>query len=156
MLNINGQEYEEKFNYKFNQRLVDDYSTDDVDGFSRLINQLIDSDPDGLVAGYRYSLDTKKLPSSDEVAEALAAQGVFDDEDPFGDLFKKIKADGFLAMRLKHLIVTQKNSLKTVQKLLPILQKSGTKKEIAEGESEIKAGQAGVALLEEQFERLSN
>ena len=45
MLEINGKEYGLKFGFTFAERLTKDYSTDDAEGFRRLIGQIVDGEP---------------------------------------------------------------------------------------------------------------
>lgn len=111
MLKIGDKEYDTKFNYTFADRLTHDYSNDQADGFDRLLGEIIDRDPNALVAAYRYALDvpTKELPSLDDVASALDANGTFaKGEKAFNELFKQLKANGFLALKLKQFINSRK------------------------------------------------
>lgn len=129
MFDINGQTYETKFNYKFHQRLIDDFSTKEIDGFSRLINLLVDKNPVALVKGYRYAITAKNLPSEDQVAEALDAKGIWDQADPYGDFYKQLKQDGFLRHRLRLLMDSADKDVIDTKQTLANAGKLMTKKE---------------------------
>lgn len=155
MLEINGQTYETKFNYKFYQRLVDDFGNDKIDGFSRLINLLVDKNPVSLVKGYRYALDSKDLPSEDKVADALDTKGIWDQEDPYGDFYKRLKADGFLRHRLQLLLHSANKDVNSAKQTLASAGKALTKKEreeaeiaVAGYETRTKEFQAAIQALE--------
>ena len=121
MLEINGKEYDLKFGYTFADRLTKDYSTDEAEGFRRLIGQIVDGDPKALVAGYRFALDvpTKSLPSAREVAEALEADGIFaKGDEAFKDLFKEMQKCGFFKMNLNFYLSSVKSQVKSAKEAL--------------------------------------
>lgn len=149
MIEIDGTSYETKFNYRFYQRVVDNYSTKEQDGFTRLFGELVDANPDALVSGYRYAIDAKKLPSTEAVAEALADSGIYDAEDPFADMFKQIKANGFLVLKLKGLMNIEKSGLKRAQEMLSIIKKN---KDATE--EDIKGAQNQLQMVELQYKSL--
>lgn len=155
MLDINSQTYETKFNYKFYQRLMDNYSDDNNDGFSRLIKQLVDRDPDALVNGYRYAIDAKNLPSADAVADALGAKGIWDQEDPYGDLYKVLKQDGFFRHRLRLLLSSIEEDANNGKKALEIGGKAMTKKEREEAELTVAAYQSYATEFKGKLEALA-
>ena len=155
MLDINGQTYETKFSYKFYQRLMDNYGDDNNDGFSRLIKQLVDRDPDALVNGYRYAIDAKNLPSADAVADALGAKGIWDQEDPYGDLYKALKQDGFLRHRLRLLLNSVEEDANNGKKALEIGGKAMTKKEREEAELTVAAYQNYATEFKGKLEALA-
>ena len=121
MLKINGKEYETKFGYIFAERLTKDYSTDNAEGFRRLIGQIVDGDPAALVAGYRYALDVpaKSLPSAKDVAEALEEVGTFTKGDEaFHELFKEMNKSGFFKMNLTYYLNSVKSQVKNAKAAL--------------------------------------
>ncbi|MQB94425.1 hypothetical protein DN440_01085 [Lactobacillus reuteri] len=121
MLKINGKEYGLKFGFTFAERLTKDYSTDDAEGFRRLIGQIVDGDPKALVAAYRYALDgpTKQLPSARDVANALEANGMFGKGDEaFKDLCDEMKKSGFFQMNLTYYLNSVKSQVKNAKEAL--------------------------------------
>lgn len=115
MLKIKDKEYDLNFGYTFANRLTKDYSTDDAEGFRRLIGQIVDGDPAALVAGYRYALDVpaKSLPSANQVAEALEENGTFaKGDEAFGDLFKEMQKSGFFKMNLDYYLNSVSDQVK--------------------------------------------
>lgn len=112
-LEINGKMHDIKFNYKFYDRVVqhfaDDQDTDKntkVDGFNLMIGQLIDKNPQAVVKAYRYACVGKSLPALSDVADALDKEGIWDSKDPYADLYKQIKAVGFLAQAINHFLTS--------------------------------------------------
>lgn len=145
MLEINGKQYDVKFNYQFAGRLVKNYSNDDADGFDKLIGEIMDHDPIALVDGYYYALDvdTKELPSKDAVAQALSKAGIFDKgEQAFSDLFQQIIDNGFLKLKLDHLLNIRENEVKNAKQLLSVVtskeDKQSTKVQIKQAELVLK------------------
>lgn len=127
-LEINGKVYETKFNYGFYHRIVDGYSNDkDADGFNLFIGGLVDQDPQAIVKGYRFAIVGKDLPSEDEIADALDAKGVFEEDDPFGEMYKEVKSVGFLAKAINHLLALLKKDWKNSELALKILKDNATK-----------------------------
>lgn len=121
MLEINGKEYGLKFGFTFAERLTKDYSTDDAEGFRRLIGQIVDGDPKALVAAYRYALDVpaKQLPSAHDVANALEANGMFSKGDEaFKDLCDEMKKSGFFQMNLTYYLNAVKSQVKNAKEAL--------------------------------------
>lgn len=155
MLQIDGKEYGLKFNYKFAGRLVKDYSQDNVDGFDRLLGEIIDRDPEALVQAYRYALDVSdnKLPSTDKVADALEEAGYFNDgEKAFSDLFKGLKNDGFLALKLAHFMSTREQQVKDAKTALNAVTDKKQRKEV---ETTVKQAETMLKEVKEDFNRLS-
>ena len=121
MLEINGKEYGLKFGFTFAERLTKDYSTDNAEGFRRLIGQIVDGDPKALVAGYRYALDVpaKQLPSARDVAEALEENGTFSKGDEaFKELCEEMKKCGFFQMNLTYYLNSVKSQVKNAKEAL--------------------------------------
>lgn len=121
MLEINGKEYGLKFGFTFAERLTKDYSTDDAEGFRRLIGQIVDGNPKALVAAYRYALDVpaKQLPSARDVANALEANGIFSKGDEaFKDLCDEMKKNGFFQMNLTYYLNAVKSQVKNAKEAL--------------------------------------
>lgn len=142
MLEIDGKSYEPKFNYGFAKRLMKEYGTESVDGFSHLINQIIDGDPMALVNGYRYALSTKSLPSDEKVADALEEAGIFDKgEEAFSDLFKEVKSAGFLTLQLNLYVNSKENVVADAKKVLATLSseedKQGAEIDLAAAETSL-------------------
>lgn len=155
MLKIDGKEYGLKFNYKFASRLVKDYSQDDVDGFDRLLGEIIDRDPVALVNAYRYALNVpdNKLPGDDKVADALDEAGYFKDgEKAFSDLFKQIKDSGFLALKLHHFMSTREQQVKDAKTALNAVTDKKQKKSL---EATVKQAETALEEVKKQFEQLS-
>lgn len=153
LLEIDGKSYEPKFNYGFAQRLMKEYGTENVDGFSHLINQIIDGDPMALVNGYRYALDTKSIPSDDKVAEALEEAGIFDQgEKAFSELFKAVKSAGFLTLQLNLYVSSKENVVKDAKKVLSVL----SNKEDKQGaEIDLAAAETSLARIKKAIDKLS-
>ena len=153
MLEIDGKSYETRFNYGFAKRLMKDYGTENVDGFSHLINQIIDSDPMALVNGYRYSLDTKSLPSDEKVADALEAAGVFDKgEEAFSELFKAVKSAGFLTLQLNLYVSSKENVVEDAKKVLANLSNEEDKQG---AEIDLAAAETSLARIKKAIKKLS-
>lgn len=153
ILEIDGKSYEPKFNYAFANRLMENYGTESIDGFSRLINQIVDADPMALVNGYRYALDTKSVPTDEKVANALEEAGVFDKgEEAFSDLFKAVKSAGFLTMELQHYLNSKKNIVEDAKKVLSNLP-DGEDKQAAE--IDLAGAETSLNRIEKAIKKLS-
>lgn len=125
-LTINNKEYEIKFGYGFQKYALDHYSTEEVDGFSRIFGGLIDEDPDVIVMAYRSAIVGKDKPSDAEVEAALETAGVFD-SDPFAEVYHQIKANGFLLMKLKQFIKSVDDNIANANSTLTVLSNEKSK-----------------------------
>lgn len=159
MLEINGKEYEPKFNIQFADRLIHDYAVknskeqETLDGFSHFINQLIDNEPEAITNAYRYALDVpdKELPSLKDVAKGLEKAGIYKQEDIFSELFKKIKDNGFLALKLKAFLKSRQNIVDVSKKVLNGI----TDKEQKQSAMiELKSAEAGLSQIQKQLKQL--
>lgn len=150
MIKIDGHSFDTKFNFKFHRRLLEEYSTKQTDGFTRLINQLFMQDPSALVQAYRCAIDNKTLPSEDRVAEALSEAGIFDSDNPYKDVYDEIKADGFLRQKLAFMESSMKNTVEDTQKALNVFGKHSTKKEYRMAQMDL----AGAKEALNQFKNL--
>lgn len=161
-LTINGKTYQIKFNHRFYNRIVDEYAKkhqdDDVDGFNNLIAGLVSEDPDAVVNAYRCACQSKSLPSIDAVGDALDDEGVFDDGQIFSKVYKEIKASGFLAMKINHLLVLLKNIWKNSEIALKVVKGKATKdkqKDVQAAETEVETNRQAYELVKKQLAELA-
>ena len=160
-LTVNGKTYQIKFNHRFYNRIVDEFAKAhkdaDVDGFNNLIAGLVAEDPDAVVKAYRCACQGKTLPSVDAVGDALDDEGVFDDNNVFGEVYKEIKASGFLAMKINHLLVLLKDNWKNSEIALNVIKKKTNKDEqdkIRAVEMEVETSKQTYELVEKQLAEL--
>lgn len=160
-LTVKGKTYQIKFNHRFYNRIVDEFSKAhkdaDVDGFNNLIAGLVAEDPDAVVKAYRCACQGKTLPSADAVGDALDDEGVFDDSDVFSEVYKEIKASGFLAMKINHLLVLLKDNWKNSEIALNVIKTKTNKDEqdkIRAVEMEVETNKKTYELVEKQLAEL--
>lgn len=161
-LTINGKTYQIKFNHRFYNRIVDEYAKghkdDDVDGFNNLIAGLVSEDPDAVVKAYRCACQSKSLPSIDAVGDALDDEGAFDNGHIFSEVYKEIKASGFLAMKINHLLVLLKNIWKNSEIALKVVKGKATKdeqKDVRAAETEVETNKQAYELVKKQLAELA-
>lgn len=161
-LTINGKTYQVKFNHRFYNRIVDEYAKkhkdDDVDGFNNLIAGLVSEDPDAVVKAYRCACQSNSLPSIDAVGDALDDEGVFDNGHIFSDVYKEIKASGFLAMKINHLLVLLKNIWKNSEIALKVVKDKANKdeqKDVRAAETEVETNKQAYELVKKQLAELA-
>lgn len=161
-LTINGKTYQIKFNHRFYDRIVDEYAKkhkdDDVDGFNNLIAGLVSEDPDAVVKAYRCACQSKSLPSVDAVGDALDDEGAFENGHIFSDVYKEIKASGFLAMKINHLLVLLKNTWKNSEIALKVVKSKAVKddqKDIRAAETEVETNKQAYELAKKQLTELA-
>lgn len=161
-LTINGKTYQIKFNHRFYDRIVDEFAKkhkdDDVDGFNNLIAGLVSEDPDAVIKAYRCACQSNSLPSIDAVGDALDDEGVFDNDQVFSDVYKEIKASGFLAMKINHLLVLLKNIWKNSEIALKVVKGKATKdeqKDVRVAETEVETNKQAYELAKKQLDELA-
>lgn len=161
-LTINGKTYQIKFNHRFYDRIVSEYAKKhkdaDVDGFNNLIAGLISEDPDAVIKAYRCACQSNSLPSIDAVGDALDDEGVFDNDQVFSDVYKEIKASGFLAMKINHLLVLLKNIWKNSEIALKVIKDKASKdeqKDIRAAETEVETNKQAYELAKKQLDELA-
>lgn len=115
--------YQPKLNFKFYRQTRDDKELkgNAPDGFSALVDGLMDENVDAIVATYYHALAWYKRnqPSEDAVEEALASTIFASDEatdKAFKDIIEEMKQDGFLARRLRQYVKEQDRNADMVQK----------------------------------------
>lgn len=159
MLKINGKDYDVKFNMQFANRLIEDYAVKNndgqitLDGFSHLINDLVDCQPEAITNAYRYALDVpaKQLPSLNDVAQGLEEAGIFKNPDIFSDLFKELKDNGFLMLKLKAYLKSRQNIVDVSKKVLSGLTDKGQKESAM---LDLKSAEAGLAQIKKELKQL--
>lgn len=160
-LEVNGKDYQIKFNHRFYNRIVEDYAKknkdSNSDGFNNLIAGLISQDPDAVVKAYRCACDSKSIPSMDAVGDALEDAGIFDSEDVFNDVYKEIKSNGFLAMKIRHLLELLKDAWKNSEIALNVVKGKASKsdqKNLREAETEVEINKQAYELVKKQLAEL--
>ena len=112
-----------KLNYGFYLQTRDDKSLakNGQDGFSALVNGLLDENVDMIIAAYYHSLAWYKRnqPSEPAVEEALET-AMFNDEkatdEAFDDILKSLQANDFLARKLNEFIKNNDKLTATMKK----------------------------------------
>lgn len=161
-LEINGKTYPIKFNHRFYDRIVEEYArknkNSNVDGFNNLIEGLISQDPDAVINAYRCAYQSKSLPSVNAVSDALEESGVFDSADVFNNVYKEIKANGFLAMKIHHLLYLLKDAWKNSEVALKVVRQKtnkGDQKNLREAELGVEVAKQNYELTKKQLQELS-
>ena len=147
MLKINGKDYDVKFNMQFANRLIEDYAVKNndgqitLDGFSHFTN------------AYRYALDvpTKQLPSLNDATQGLEEAGVFKNPDIFSDLFKELRDNGFLMLKLKAYLKSRQNIVDVSKKVLSGLTDKDQKESAM---LDLKSAEAGLAQIKKELNQL--
>lgn len=158
-LSINGDLLPVKFNYTFYNRVLDHYdpSQKDADGFNLLISGLIAEDPSAIVKAYRFAIQQKSIPAAKDVEEALNAAGVWDTEDPFGDLYQQLRSVGFLRLKIRALLKSLKDTYTNSKAALDVVsdsfnQKSKKDREAKrQAEVEVKLNKAAYEMAKKQL-----
>lgn len=161
-LEINGNTYPIKFNHRFYDRIVSEYARknkdSNVDGFNNLIEGLISQDPDAVINAYRCACQSKSLPSVNAVGDALEESGIFDSADVFNSVYKEIKANGFLAMKIHHLLYLLKDAWKNSEVALKVIRQKTNKsdqKNLREAELGVEVAKQNYELAKKQLQELS-
>lgn len=161
-LEISGKTYPIKFNHRFYDRIVEEFAKkhkdSNTDGFNNLIAGLISQDPDAVVRAYRCACQSKSLPSVNAVGDALEESGVFDSAEVFNDVYKEIKANGFLAMKIHHLLYLLKDAWKNSEVALKVVRQKASKndqKNLREAELEVEVAKQDYELAKKQLQELS-
>lgn len=122
VLNINNLAMEPKLNFAFYRQTRDDKELQDenTDGFTNLIQGLVDGNVDMIVASYHHSLAHYKRaqPSETDVEAALEATIFKSDEATnaaFEDIIKCLNANDFLARKLSEFIKNANKNADVVQ-----------------------------------------
>lgn len=118
-----AQPFEPKLNYGFYLQTRDDKSLakNGQDGFSALVNGLLDEDVDMIVAAYYHSFAWlgRSQPSTTAV-EAALENVVFNDEkateEAFDDILKSLQTNDFLARKLNQFIKSNDKLTATMKK----------------------------------------
>lgn len=160
-LKINGNDYEVKFNHRFYNRVVEEFAkknkNSDTDGFNNLIAGLISEDPDAVVRAYRCACQSKVLPSMDAVGDALEDAGLFESNDVFSETYNAIKDNGFLAMKIQHLLKLLKDNWKNSEIALKVVKENAGKrdqKDIQQAETEVEINRQAFELAKNQLQDL--
>lgn len=164
-LTINGSEYEVKFDYNFYNRILESAKSknnekqkgdggNQTDGFNQLITQLVDRDPQAIVDAYHAAIVGKKRPTRRDVENALAEVGVWDAKDPFGDLYKELKTDGFLRLKIQHLIHLIHEDVVTAKTASEAVSESVGDSKKKDDLQQIKEAQNGVILAKKTYEMM--
>lgn len=169
-LTINDKEYTVKFDYNFYNRLLEDAqaraknkerdkaqdNANQTDGFNQLILQLIDQDPEAIVRAYRDAIVGKKRPTRSDIEQALADAGVWESKDPYGDLYKELKQDGFLRLKIQHLQRLMKEDIKTSEVALEATSESNKGKKDKQSQDEIQQAKNQVILSRKSYEMFND
>ncbi|MCH3922385.1 tail assembly chaperone [Limosilactobacillus sp.] len=121
-LTINNGVYQPKLNFSFYRQTRDDkeLSNGNQDGFSALVEGLLSENVDVIVSTYYHALAWYKRnqPSETDVEEALEASVFASDEatdQAFADILNALKADGFLARKLREYVKNSDKNADMVQ-----------------------------------------
>lgn len=169
-LEINGNEYEVKFDYNFYNRLLEEADAKpknnaknqgngqaiNTDGFNQLILQLIDHDPQAIVDAYRAAIVGKKRPTRHDIEAALAKDGVWDAKDPFGDLYKELKTDGFLRLKIQHLLHSMQEDITTSKIALEAVSESVGKSKKKDDQDSIQEAKNNVIVAQKTYEMMKD
>lgn len=160
-LEINGKTYQVKFNHRFYNRIVEEFAKkhkdSDTDGFNNLIAGLISQDPDAVVRAYRGACQSKSLPSMDAVGDALEDAGLFDSDKVFDDTYKAIKDNGFLEMKIQHLLKLLKDNWKNSEIALKVVKENTGKREqkdLQQAETDVQINKQAYELAKKQLQEL--
>lgn len=137
--------YEPKLNFAFYKQTRDDEDlkgNDYPDGFSALVDGLLNESVDAIVAAYFHSLAWYKRnqPSVDAVEEALEATVFASDEatdKAFDDILGELKKDDFLARRLKQFIKDRNKNADMVQKQMEAEEDKSKRQQLSLGLEEL-------------------
>lgn len=169
-LEINDHEYEVKFDYNFYNRLLEEADAKsknneqnkdndgaiNTDGFNQLLLKLIDRDPQAIVDAYRAAIVGKKRPTRHDIEAALSANGVWNAKDPFGDLYKELKNDGFLRLKIQHLLHSMHEDITTSKIALDALLESVGKSKKKEDQQAIQEGKNNVIIARKTYEMMKD
>lgn len=136
--------YEPKLNYKFYRQTRDDkdLKEDGRDGFSALVDGLLNENIDMIVATYYHAMAWYKRnqPSEDAVEEALASTVFASDEatdKAFDDILDDMQADGFLARKLSEFVKDQEKNADMVQAQIDKMEDGDRREQMIIGLDEI-------------------
>lgn len=136
--------YEPKLNFKFYRQTRDDkdLKSDNQDGFSALLDGLLNENVDMIVATYYHALAWYKRnqPSEDTVEEALATTIFASDEatdKTFDDILDAMQADGFLARKLSEFVKNQEKNADMVQAQIDKMEDGDRREQMIIGLNEI-------------------
>lgn len=136
--------YEPKLNFAFYKQTRDDKGLkgDYPDGFSALVDGLLNESVDAIVAAYYHSLAWYKRnqPSIDAVEEALEANIFASDEatdQAFKDILDEMKKDDFLTRRLKQFIKDQNKNADMAQKQMEAEEDESKRQQLSLGLEQI-------------------
>nr|DAQ57414.1 MAG TPA: tail assembly chaperone protein [Caudoviricetes sp.] len=122
VLNINNLAHEPKLNFQFYRQTRDDkeLKDDNTDGFTNLVQGLLDGNVDMIVAAYYHSLAWYKRaqPAETDVEEALESTVFASDEATnaaFEDIIKSLNANDFLARKLSEFLKNSNKNADMVQ-----------------------------------------
>lgn len=152
-LTINGEEVQVKLDYNFYNRLIEHTKNKDkseVDGFNKLIAGLVDQDPDAIITFYQSAVVGKKRPTRADVEKALTNAGVWDEEDPFGEVYKELQGVGFLKLKINHLLHTIKEDIQTSKAALEVTEEANDNSK--DSKAEVKEAKNTVALAKKRYE----
>ena len=133
-----------KLNYGFYLQTRDDksLSQNGQDGFSALINGLLDNNVDMIIAAYYHSLAWYKRnqPSETAVEEALETS-IFGDEkttvEAFYEILKDLQSNDFLARKLNEFIKNNDKLTETMEKHLASMKDEDEKDKMEIGMTQI-------------------
>lgn len=155
-LTINGKEYQIKFDYYFYDRLMQKFNKgkkkddDQIDGFNRLIEGLVAEDPEAVIMAYQEAVVGKDRPTKGQIEQALDEVGVWDSDNPYGDVFKEFQSAGFLKQKIKALLHMLKEDETISLSALSVTKETADKK-TKDGKEQIKEAENRVALSKEQY-----
>lgn len=136
--------YEPKLNFAFYKQTRDDKELkgDYPDGFSALVDGLLNESIDAIVAAYFHSLAWYKRnqPSIDAIEEALEKTVFASDEatdQAFTDLLNEMKKDGFLTRRLKQFVKDQNKNADMAQKQMEVEEDESKRQQLSLGLEQI-------------------
>lgn len=122
VLDINNLAHEPKLNFQFYRQTLDDKELKDgsTDGFTNLVQGLLDGNVDMIVAAYYHSFAYYKRaqPAETDVEEALEDTVFKDDastDAAFEDIIKSLNKNDFLARKLSEFIKNSNKNADAVQ-----------------------------------------
>lgn len=137
--------YEPKLNFKFYRQTRDDKNlkSDGQDGFSALVDGLLNENVDMIISTYYHALAWYKSnqPSEDAVEEALASTIFVSDEatdKAFDDILNALKADGFLTRKLSEFVKNQDKNADILQTRIEGMEDGDRREQLSIGLEEIK------------------
>ena len=137
--------YEPKLNFKFYRQTRDDKNlkSDGQDGFSALVDGLLNENVDMIISTYYHALAWYKSnqPSEDAVEEALASTIFVSDEatdKAFDDILNALKVDGFLARKLSEFVKNQDKNADILQTRIEGMEDGDRREQLSIGLEEIK------------------